>query len=308
LSRAGDANRCANLISGAYFIYGAPFEIIIASIFLYQILGWSAFAGFTVLVAGWPLNSYISRRRIRIHKGVLNAQDKRMGVLNELITSIKLIKFMAWQERWIQRAMDARAVEMQWFVKSRINSIFFSLLWTLAPILVSVVSFATYIYTGHELTVPVAFTAIALFSMVRQPLNVIPTWIVSVLQTLVALNRIATYLGEDEVSEQVSSLKKSSSGPPADDEDVGLGIEKGSFRWNQVEETKKDGKPTSPTDETDTATDTASVNGQNGDRRFELKDVSIMFPEGALSVVTGPTASGKTALLVSICARVCCPN
>ncbi|EIN03587.1 multidrug resistance-associated ABC transporter [Punctularia strigosozonata HHB-11173 SS5] len=295
---AGDANRCANLVSGAYFIYGAPFEIIIASIFLYQILGWSAFAGFTVLVAGWPLNSYIARRRIRIHKGVLNAQDKRMGVLNELITSIKLIKFMAWQDRWIKRVMDAREVEMQWMIKSRINSIFFSLLWTLAPILVSVVSFATYIYTGHELTVPVAFTAIALFSMIRQPLNVIPTWIVQVLQTLVAVNRIATYLGEDEVSEQVSSLKKKA-GPPDDTEEKGLGIQHGSFRWNQVEEQKED-KPASPTDETDTAVDSASVNGQNGDHRFELKDIDVMFPDGALSVITGPTASGKTALLMAL--------
>jgi ABC-type transport system involved in cytochrome bd biosynthesis fused ATPase/permease subunit len=34
--------------------------------------------------------------------------------------------------------------------------------------------------------------------------------------------------------------------------------------------------------------------------RFELRDVSVMFPEGKMSVVTGPTASGKTALLVCI--------
>jgi excinuclease UvrABC ATPase subunit len=34
------------------------------------------------------------------------------------------------------------------------------------------------------------------------------------------------------------------------------------------------------------------------DRMFELLDVSVKFPEGQLTVVTGPTASGKTALLV----------
>ena len=31
---------------------------------------------------------------------------------------------------------------------------------------------------------------------------------------------------------------------------------------------------------------------------FELKDISVKFPEGKLTIVTGPTASGKTALLV----------
>jgi hypothetical protein len=53
-----------------------------------RLLGWSAFAGFVVLIAGWPLNSYIARRSIRIQKGVLAARDKRMGVLNELIGAV----------------------------------------------------------------------------------------------------------------------------------------------------------------------------------------------------------------------------
>ena len=35
------------------------------------------------------------------------------------------------------------------------------------------------------------------------------------------------------------------------------------------------------------------------DRVFELRDISVVFPDGALTVVTGPTASGKTAILVS---------
>ena len=36
-----------------------------------------------------------------------------------------------------------------------------------------------------------------------------------------------------------------------------------------------------------------------GRRAFELRNLSVKFPEGKLTVVTGPTASGKTALLVS---------
>lgn len=33
---AGDANRVSMTVSAMYFLYGAPFEIIIASLFLYQ--------------------------------------------------------------------------------------------------------------------------------------------------------------------------------------------------------------------------------------------------------------------------------
>ena len=89
------------------FFFIAPFEILIGGLFLYQsakhypqyfflrfsidscrLLGISAFAGFVVLLAVLPLNSFISRRSVRIQKGVLAARDKRMGILNELIGAV----------------------------------------------------------------------------------------------------------------------------------------------------------------------------------------------------------------------------
>ena len=30
---------------------------------------------------------------------------------------VKFIKFFAWEDRWIQRVMEARKVEMEWMVK-----------------------------------------------------------------------------------------------------------------------------------------------------------------------------------------------
>ncbi|KAH9934375.1 uncharacterized protein B0H18DRAFT_1115081 [Fomitopsis serialis] len=116
----------------------------------------------------------------------------------------------------------------------------FSLIWICAPILVWVTPFLVYVVQGHELTVDTAFTAIALFNMVRVPLNVIPAWIVQILQAGVAMDRIATYLDEEEVDEQVSTLKKGRWQPPAAEEDEGLGLLYASFKWNEVEEKKKD--------------------------------------------------------------------
>ncbi|KAJ7789591.1 ABC transporter type 1, transmembrane domain-containing protein [Mycena olivaceomarginata] len=163
--------------SGAYNIYGAPIEILVGSAFLYELLGWSAFAGFVVLLVGWPLNSYVARRRVRMHRGELKARDGRMSVVNELIGSVKFIKFFAWEERWIKRALDAREVEMKWMIKSRLNSLMFFLIWALAPILLSTISFLTYVILGNQLAIGTAFTSIALFGMIRSPLNVIPSWV-----------------------------------------------------------------------------------------------------------------------------------
>ena len=131
-------------------------------------------------------------------------------------------------------------------------------------------------------------------------------------QTGVALKRIAVYLDEEEVTDQVSSLKKDCSAPYLSGDDEGLGLECATFKWNEVvdvvERAKKSSQNKSPssstsseiTDEASTIVDSASESiGDRGDRVFELRDITVRFPEGELTVVTGPTASGKTALLVS---------
>ncbi|KAF7350973.1 hypothetical protein MSAN_01659500 [Mycena sanguinolenta] len=302
---AGDANRVAMQVSTLYFIYSGPMEVIVGSIFLYQLLGFSAFAGFVVLILGWPLNSYLSRRSIRIQKGVLKAKDARMGVLNELIAAVKFIKFFAWEQRWIDRALKAREAEIQWMIKARINSVGFYTLWVTAPIFISVISFFTYVMLGNQLTISTAFTvSISYYFSLRQPLNIIPTMIVQLLQTRVCLNRIAVYLDEAEVDEQVSSLKKARCSPAAESEDDRLGLEGASFKWNEVEEVPDDKddkkKNTSPASETASIMTAETETGTVADHKFELRDLSIVFPQGELTVVTGPTASGKTALLMAV--------
>ena len=153
--------------------------------------------------------------------------------------------------------------------------------------------------------------------MIRQPLNTIPTMIVQILQCNVALKRIAVYLDEDEVTEQVSSLKKDLSAPQpqATGEDDVLAIENGTFKWNEVEPEKAAnsngaGHIQSPTDTASTSDtivthDTASIAESEAgsvalDHHFELRDISVKFPDGKLTLVTGPTASGKTALLMAV--------
>ncbi|KAJ7660132.1 hypothetical protein DFH06DRAFT_1472233 [Mycena polygramma] len=314
---AGDQSRLSMLVSGMYYIYAAPLEIIVGSSFLYALLGWSAFAGFGVLLVGWPLNSYVARRRVRMHKGELKARDGRMSVVTELIGAVKFIKFFGWEERWIQLVLDAREVEMKWMIKSRLNSLMFSLIWSLAPILVSTISFLTYVMLGNELTIGTAFTSIALFNMIRSPMNVIPSWIVRFLQIRVSLNRIAVYLEEDEVTAQVSSLKTDTLIPLLDGaEDEGLGLEHATLRWNEL--AKEDeasngngkGKSTSPSssiggstaqgDDSGSGSGSETDGGASENNRFELRDISVRFPDGQLSVITGPTASGKTALLMAL--------
>lgn len=117
---------------------------------------------------------------------------------------------------------------------------------------------------------------------------------------MVAINRISTYLDEDEVTPQVSSLKSDLSALRAASAPEGLGLERATCKWNEVEQKPDDSKNKGKkgTRAGSPGSEAPTVVTEEAEHRFELRDVSVLFPEGKLTVVTGPTASGKTALLV----------
>ncbi|KAJ7041090.1 hypothetical protein C8F04DRAFT_947402 [Mycena alexandri] len=286
-----DVETLSFIASTMYFLYGAPVNILIGSIFLYQILGWSAFAGFGVLLVGWPLNSYITSWSFSMSKGRSKARDKRTSLVGELISSIKFIKFFAWEDRWINRAMAAREEEMKWMAKIRANTVFLNGVWSVAPISLSVISFFTFVWLGNELTVGIAFTVCLCkfhFAMKFTLCFCVGNHTLRHDSASVALNRVAVYLAEDEVTAQAVSTLKHDSCQPSE----GLGFENASFCWNQV---------VTPSTSTSPPNMNSIFNIDDvEDRRFELTDLSVLFPEGKLSVITGPTASGKTALLLAL--------
>jgi ABC-type multidrug transport system fused ATPase/permease subunit len=195
------------------------------------------------------------------------------------------------------------------------NDMLLSMMWNLSSVFVSFGSFFVYILLGHKLDVATAFTAIALFDMICKPLVFVPMFIVQMLQAGVSVNRIAAFLDEEEVSEQVSVLKRTTAVNAAisaqtrrADADGRLGFVHASFQWNaSVEDkSKKDVTVTKSwlpwrrsRMSRDGASEAPAVPISHEDHRFELRDIDLIFPEGVLTVVTGPTASGKTALLVN---------
>jgi ABC-type multidrug transport system fused ATPase/permease subunit len=99
-------------------VYSAPFEIVIGVVFLYSLLGWSAFVGVVVLAITSPVNAFISKR-LTVYFGKTSiARDKRMAVVSEALSAIKLIKFFAWEQKWMDRVMAARDQEMHYKVIS----------------------------------------------------------------------------------------------------------------------------------------------------------------------------------------------
>ncbi|KAG8678115.1 hypothetical protein FRC08_018062, partial [Ceratobasidium sp. 394] len=88
---AADAEWVSRFVTLGTFIYDAPVSAVIACVLLYNLMGWTAFAGYIALVPTLPISNYLVRRTQVLQKSVSAARDTRMRAMNEAIQSIKFI-------------------------------------------------------------------------------------------------------------------------------------------------------------------------------------------------------------------------
>ncbi|KZV81212.1 P-loop containing nucleoside triphosphate hydrolase protein [Exidia glandulosa HHB12029] len=295
-----------------------PFVIGITAWFLYSLLGYSAFVGYVFLLVVLPYSYLVTTKMMNMQRTVLQTRDLRMRSINELLQSIKFVKFSAWETRWIKRILGYREDELAYLFKFKVVRGLFGLTWNIVPIIIACVNLAWFTgVVGGQLTVAIAFPTILALSTLTSQLNSIPTVFsyYGILRT--AIGRIEEFLGEEEVPEWVSSLKRDSeSVNGAGQFDTRLGAANASFEWYRTSHKKAEpkGKDKSPAwwkksplqyfrkaEKSDTAEEQVE-----DDATFQLRDINVVFPRGQLSVITGATGSGKSSLLSALLGEMKC--
>ncbi|XP_075053196.1 multidrug resistance-associated protein 1-like [Mixophyes fleayi] len=260
---SSDAQQLMDLTVNLNLLWSAPFQILMAIVFLWQELGASVLAGVAVLVLIIPLNAFIAAKVKQLKKSHLKSKDHRIKLLNEILHGIKILKLYAWEPSYQRKVVDIRESEMDVLKSSGYLTTFSMLTLTCIPFLVSIATFGVYflIDETNVLTASKVFTTISLFNILRLPLFDLPTVISSVVQTRISLTRLENFLcGEELIPENVETNYKGSHA---------VGFLGASFQWE--------------------------TNGPS-----ILKDLHIKIPEGSLVAVVGQVGSGKSSLLSAI--------
>ncbi|KAI6025492.1 hypothetical protein EDC04DRAFT_2930881 [Pisolithus marmoratus] len=295
---AVDANRVSAIIASSYLLYGGLVEMALACTMLYSLLGSAAYAGIGLMFGAWAFHVCVARLQVRSQRELSASRDQRMSILYELTDAVRFIKFFSLERHWLERVQHARRVEISWLKRFRMKSVLSAIVSTAAPMLVSIISFFVYVDQGHQLTPSVAFTVKLDSCMFRNGLTTTP-------KCLSQFSH-ATFLNEEELSHCLSS-------PDGCSVEIGDGfsIDGGCFKWKEVSNENIDvlpqlngGSTVQPTvstrDETTTPLIAPGGNAPLGRNRFELRDIKVQFPAGKLSLITGPTGCGKTALLLAL--------
>ncbi|KAJ6483901.1 P-loop containing nucleoside triphosphate hydrolase protein [Mycena vulgaris] len=261
-------------------IFASPVRLVIALVFLYQILGWSALSGVVVVLLAYVVNYPLAKYNIYVTRNSWKAKDSRMEKVNELLQNIRFLKFFGWEYHWSNTASEARETELSWRVKENTVDTVISFIWTWIPSATALTSFLCYtLIAGQRLTVSKAFTSLALFSQLQEPMTALPGQFFAMLHAYVSMQRIEAFLAEDEVPKWASTLTATTE-PESRVGDIGFSA--ATFEW-QV--------PSQSTSAT---------------ARFQLGPLDVKFPHGKLTLVSGATGSGKTAMLLALLGELHC--
>ncbi|CAO3626391.1 unnamed protein product [Cunninghamella blakesleeana] len=276
-----DSNRISEFSTWWFSVIAAPTELCIGIYFLYNLLGVSCFLGLLVMIVTLPANHFNAKIFAKSQDQLMEARDKRVNLMNEVLQGIRQIKFFAWENKWEERVMESRRTELKHLRTGYLAELGFNLLWQGSPILVTIVSFYSFTkLEGKDLTAPIAFTAITIFNELRFALNVLPEVFIEWLQALISIRRIEQYLSEPEVVQ-----------PPIIDvnEPVSIGFKDATIGFKLPK--------TAPSSESESDDRTATSEDNDG---FILKELNLEFPNNEFSIICGQTGSGKTLMVLSL--------
>ncbi|XP_048799491.1 multidrug resistance-associated protein 1-like isoform X1 [Lagopus muta] len=260
---SADAQQLMELIVNINLLWSAPFQIIMAVIFLWKELGPSVLAGVAVLLLVIPLNALIAAKVKTLQKSQMKYSDQRVKLLSEMLHGIKILKLYAWEPSYQRKVMDIREREVDVLKSSGYLKTYSVLTLTCIPFMVSLSTFGAYFYLDkeHVLTAAKVFTSISLFNILRLPLFDLPSVISAVAQTKVSLSRLEDFLFAEDLNPE--DVDTNYSGNHA------VELTAASFCW------EKNGLPV-------------------------LKNLSVSIPAGSLVAVVGQVGSGKSSFLSAL--------
>ena len=326
---SNDVNKLQDLFSMIHNLWAAPIFIIASFTLLYDVIEWSAFVGFACILIAAPFTATVAKKLFGLRRLVVQCADKRVNILSEVVSGMKVIKYYAWEKTFKEKTEKIREEEVNLVWRAQKISALFGVALFSTPIFIAVCSFGSFSLAGNDITAPTAYTALALFNTLRFPLVLVPFLLTSLLNALNAIQRLGAFLDQDE------SLEVEIDGS----EPGRVVLNDASFCWPTLpkkakEDEKKPGQGGGPPSSGAPATTTTSGEGgpiqakkkpkrvsrkeqkkldaekaakekeelENAPQQepFGMTNVSVNIEPGSLTMIIGPVGCGKSTLLSAL--------
>ncbi|XP_023560438.1 multidrug resistance-associated protein 1 isoform X3 [Octodon degus] len=266
-----DAQRFMDLATYINMIWSAPLQVILALYLLWLNLGPSVLAGVAVMILMVPFNAVMAMKTKTYQVAHMKSKDNRIKLMNEILNGIKVLKLYAWELAFKDKVMAIRQEELKVLKKSAYLAAVGTFTWVCTPFLVALSTFAVYVTIdkNNVLDAQKAFVSLALFNILRFPLNILPMVISSIVQASVSLKRLRIFLSHEEL--EPGSIERQTVKDAAGTNSIT--VKNATFTWARGE---------APT----------------------LNGITFSVPEGTLVAVVGQVGCGKSSLLSALLAEM----
>ncbi|XP_015781935.1 multidrug resistance-associated protein 1 [Tetranychus urticae] len=288
-------------------LWSIPVRIICSLLILYSELGYSAFVAIFIVIGTSLANRIISKRYKRLRQEHSKINDKRIESVYEILNSIRIIKFYAWEESFIKKTNKLRKEEMELSRKMTYNDSLFEFVWTFSSSMVSVGTFAIYVLVqGGILTAQKTFVSLSYLSTLKSDLGYFFYEIMSLRKNSESMKRINEFLNLDELDSYVTRYVS----------EYDISVENADFKWSKKRKNKQNFLEKSQDDSDEDLEDLSDGSDDSSDdlddseneeesvspfyTEPDLKNINIHVKPGSFVAIVGSVGSGKSSLLSAI--------
>ncbi|KAJ6595665.1 P-loop containing nucleoside triphosphate hydrolase protein [Mycena vulgaris] len=274
-----DLRNVTNMSDFLMLLFYMPVSIVFCVIFLYVVLGWSAFVGMGTMLILFPLSGLASQMLQVIQKGRIKAADARLGTISETMNVLRMIKLFGWEEKMLARVNNKREEELHWIWKREIFEWVANTVNHIIPIITMLVTYIAFtVLMKQELRPSIVFSTMPVFNTLRNQLHMANYRIIQFIDAKVSIDRINDFLHNTELLDSYTG-KEETVEFLATEVSTDIGFRDASFTWSN----DSDGSATP------------------SKHKFALRiDDELLFKRGCINLVLGPTGAGKTSLLMAL--------
>ncbi|KAJ2819726.1 hypothetical protein IWW50_005353, partial [Coemansia erecta] len=237
-----------------------PFQLILGAFYMERLLGMAGILGTLMLMAVVYLTRLLIARAKSIDSRLSKLSDRRLAVISEVIRGITSVKLMGWKTRFVDIIGEHRSEQLSVMWRRTRLTALINLCTIGSLPFVVFATFAVYSLQNH-LDAEIIFTAIAVFKLIQRTVDMLPGLVADSSSFYVSLQRIEKHLDQQEIQALEDRV-------PIDN-DGRLGFNSATLVWT-------------------------------ADSEFMLAGLDVQFPSGKLSLIGGPTGSGKSSLLSAL--------
>lgn len=309
---SSDAERIFQSMQASIFAIGTPIMWLMNIIYCYFVMGPWSILGNVILLFYYPIMAFTAKLNTGFRDKAVVVTDKRIGLINQVLCNIKLIKMYAWEETFLQKLKEIRRDEQEILQKTLFLQ---SLSWSLSPtipVIAPMASIVGYVWCGQNLNSSQAFSILSAYCALLLPLNTLPVAVKGFSEGMVGCQRIQKLL--------LAADLDTPRNPPMNNANHAIILKNYQVAWYETLDVQTKPKRNGDSGKNKTHSEVHTSKSDlcanaslesvrtlpevDGPFNIILDDINVLIEKGKLVGVCGPVGSGKTTLLSAICGNV----